>query len=59
MVEFLDNSTKWYLLDHEGFCKEVKRWESTLDNTYEHNIIKQVMQGMMDTLYDYLEYVED
>ena len=59
MVEFLDNSTKRYLLDHEGFCKEVKRWESTLDNTYEHNIIKQVMQGMMGTLYDYLEYVED
>ena len=59
MVEFLDNGTKWYLLDHEGLCKEVKRWELTLDNTYEHCIIKNVMQGMMDTLYDYLEYVED
>ena len=59
MVEFLDNSTKRYLLDYEGMCKEVEYWESDLDNRYEHRIIKSVMQGMMDLMHDYLEYVED
>ena len=59
MVDFLDNSTKWYLLDYEGMCKEVERWESDLDNRYEHRIIKSVMQGMMDLMHDYLDYVED
>ena len=59
MVEFLKDDIKWRLLDYEGMCKEVERWESDLDNRYEHRIIKSVMQGMMDLIHDYLDYVED
>ena len=59
MVEFLKDDIKWRLLDYEGMCKEVEHWESGLDNRYEHRIIKSVMQGMMDLMHDYLDYMED
>lgn len=34
-------------VDLDKINKEVERWESDLDNRYEHRIIKNVISGMM------------